>query len=133
MGVRPPNARLQSEAAWEAKRRRTEVLRQLAAGELGFNALLALAMVDPAVSRMKALRALVALPSWGPRSAETALARAGIDSGRRLGYVVSPAAPQRVSRLLKLVDVGPGGRPPLAPGWPLWGRTDWVEHVEEPA
>lgn len=126
----PPGSLSQAEltnAASEARRRRTETLRQLADGELTLDALLVLAAVDKAVAKITVKRAVAALPGWGDKSAVDACRWARIDPSRQLAFVVSDVHPERADRLRRAIELGPGHRPEIPDGWPMFGRLPWLE------
>ena len=123
----PPSPRALATAAADARRRRTEVLKEVSNGDLDAESLIFLASVDKAVSRIRIKRAIAALPGWGDKSADDACrwARIGID--RHLSYLVSDAHPDRAERLLRVLALGPGHRPEITDGWPMFRRLSWLE------
>lgn len=130
----PTNAPSQAhitQAAADARRRRTDTLEQIAAGELDPESLVLLASIDKAIARIRVKRAIAALPGWGEKSAEDACRWARIGTDRHLSFLVSDAHPERAERLLRVLALGPGHRPEVIDGWPLFGRLTWLEEELE--
>lgn len=116
------------EAASHAAQRRREVIHDLKTEGMTFDTLLLVAEIDPPIARMRLSKAIGALPHWNVRTTGDLLAAYKIDIKTRLGWLItSPRGRSVATELTGKINLGPGGRPPLPPQWPIHGRCDWME------
>lgn len=125
----PEGVRAANRAASEAARSRRETHEQIRAGGLEFPVLLMMAMVDPAIARIKVVRAVCSFSRWGPTSAQALLRQLRIPVEARLSYLMGDGKDELVERLADSVALGPRGRPEVPEAWPFFGRSERAEQA----
>ena len=100
---------------------RHNALRLLKDGDIDAHWVVALAVADPDVGRTR-LTQVMAVLGWRRADAEAALAKVGIASSRRVGWLLTARGNRHMQDFLRVAERR--GRPELPPGWMYQAAED---------
>ena len=114
------------QALAQARRRdataaRRNVLGMLRDGDIDAQWVVALAVADPDVGRTR-LTQVMAVLGWRRAEAEAALAKMGIASSRRVGWLITARGNRHLEEFLRVAEHR--GRPKLPPEWIYQGAEE---------